>query len=183
MTGIEHNDNRTIAPRFTRLWTTLRRRHLLIQIALVVIFKQRQQRILYILGIGRIEIHHQSFFKARYRCQRKKLWLHILLQLKHHTHGLRVKLPDSCRLDVRIVRADLRPNTLKHRVQIDAFNIYHHTLRITQGKLFVFQQTIGFYRDAGIAGRWPYAHRNDLTHGSQTDLTDAQKPHSTRTFQ
>ena len=183
MPGIQHNDNRTIAPRFTRLRTTLRRRHLFIQIAFVVIFKQRQQRILNILRIGRIKIHDQTLFKTGDRSQGKELRLHILLQFEHHPHSLRVKLPDSRRLNIGIVRTNLRADALKHRVQINAFNIDNHTLRITQGKLFVFQQTVGFHRDAGITGRRPDTYGNDLTNGSQTDLTDAQKPHSTRTLQ
>jgi hypothetical protein len=63
--GIEHDDNRPVAPGFARLRPALRRRHLTLQIAFVVILEQRQQRILNIGGVGGIEIHHQTLFKAR----------------------------------------------------------------------------------------------------------------------
>ncbi|GDB48648.1 hypothetical protein HmCmsJML188_02698 [Escherichia coli] len=76
---VKHNDNRTIPPCFTRLWTTLCWRHLLFEVAFVVILQQRQQRVLHILCIGRIEVHHQTLFKPGDRRKGKQLRFYVLL--------------------------------------------------------------------------------------------------------
>ena len=79
MARIKHDDNRTIAPSLARLWATLRRRHLLFEIAFVVILQQCQQWILHILGIDRVEIHHQTLFKPGNWREGKHLRFYVLL--------------------------------------------------------------------------------------------------------
>ena len=177
MAWIEHDHNRAIAPCFPRLRAALRRRNLTLQIAFVVIFQQGKKRILNIRRIGRVEIHHQALFERRDRRQGKQLRLHVLLQFKHHAHGLRIELPDARRFNKRIVAADLRRHPFQHGVEVNAFEIHHHTFRVAEGKLLIFQHAIGFDRHARIGRRWPDAHRHDLTGGGKTDLTDAKQPH------
>lgn len=109
VSGIEHNDNRPVTPGFARLRSALRRRHLTLQIAFVVILEQRQQRILNIGGVGGVEIHHQTLFKAGHRREGKQLRLNVLLELKNHAHGLRIKLAHAGGLNKGVVIADLPP--------------------------------------------------------------------------
>ncbi len=109
MPGIEHDDNRPVAPGFARLRPALRRRHLPLQIAFVVILEQRQQRILNIGSVGGVEIHHQTLFKAGHRREGKQLRLNVLLEFEDHAHGLRIKLAHPGGLNKGIVSADLPP--------------------------------------------------------------------------
>ena len=49
------------------------------RVAFVVILQQRQQRVLHILCIGRIEVHHQTLFKPGDRRKDKQLRFYVLL--------------------------------------------------------------------------------------------------------
>ena len=167
MSGIEHNDNRPVTPGFARLWSALRRRHLTLQVAFVVILEQRQQRILNIGGVGGVEIHHQTLFKAGHRREGKQLRLDVLLELKDHAHGLWIKLAHAGGLNKGIVSADLAAHAFQHRVQVNPFQIHYHSFRITEGKLPVFQHMIRFYRDARVGRCWPDANGDHSRIGSQ----------------
>ena len=155
----------------------MRRRHLTLKIALVVVLQQSEKRILDIRCVGRVEIHHQTLFKGRDGRQGEQLRLNVLFKLKHHAHGLRIKLPDARRFNKRIVAADLRRHPFQHGVEVNAFEIHHHAFRVAEGKLLIFQHAIGFNRHARIGRRRPDAHRHHLTRGGKTDLTDAKQPH------
>ena len=167
VSGIEHNDNRPVTPGFARLRSALRRRHLTLQIAFVVILEQRQQRILNIGGVGGVEVHHQTLFKAGHRREGKQLRLDVLLELKDHAHGLRIKLAHAGGLNKGVVIADLPPHALQYRVKVNPFQIHHHPLRVTEGKLPVFQHMIRFYRDARVGRCWPDANSDHPRIGSQ----------------
>ena len=150
MAGIEHDNNGPIAPGFTRFRPALRRRNLPLKIAFVVIFEQRQQRILHVGGVSGIEVHDQTLFKPGDRSQRKQLRFHVLFQLKHHAHGLRIELPHASRLNIGIVTANLTPHTFQYGVEINPFQIHHHTFRIAERKLPIFQDMVGLHGDARV---------------------------------
>lgn len=107
VSGIEHDNDRPIAPGFTRFRPALRRRNLPLQIAFIVILEQRQQRILHVGRVGRVEIHDQTLFKTGDRSEREQLRFYVLFQLEHHAYGLRVELSHAGGLNIGIVAANL----------------------------------------------------------------------------
>ncbi len=128
--GIEHDHHRTVAPGFARLRPALGRRNLLLQAPFVVIFQQRQERILLVLPVNRVEIHHQTLFKLGHRSQREEVWRDVLLKFKHHAHGVGIELPHAGRFDKGIAVVDLCPHPLQDRIKIHPFDIHHQPFRV-----------------------------------------------------
>ena len=69
---------------------------------------------------GRIQVEHEPILVAADRRQRKHLRLHRTFQVEHHAHDMRLILPDAHRLNLRIVRRDLRDEIAQRLIEIDA---------------------------------------------------------------
>ena len=71
---------------------------------------------------------------------------------------MRLILPDAHRLNLRIVRRDLRDQVLQFLIEIEPIQVDHEPVRSLQQLLSVLQRLIGFDRHPRVIARGPHAH-------------------------
>ena len=134
-------------------------RRFVVQLALVVVVEQRQQRV---VAGRRIQINHQAMFVFRYRRQQKHLRFDLGFQIQHHPHRGRVELAGTGGFDIGIVVAHFTVQRFQRAVQLHAVDVHHQALRVFHGEMLEAQWLGGFQRDAGIGAGWPHPHGNNL---------------------
>jgi hypothetical protein len=96
------------------------------------------------------------------RLEHEHLRLDFFLQVEHQPHHARAVLADPHLLDVRVARLDLGDQALERRVQVEPFDVDHQPFRVLHDEVGRFQVAVVFQRDAGVVGRRPDPHREDL---------------------